>query len=118
MTITDFLLARIAEDESVAGPAYSWESPESRISEWEGSYSGGLDIPAPRLRAECAAKRAIMALHALYVEPSAPWEKMCLQCDPRAPAWDEDAYTPYPCPTVRAIAAVYADHPDYQQEWV
>ena len=57
---------------------------------------------------EVTAKRAIVADHAAL--SSSVW---CRICDPGFS--NQDAY--YPCRTVRIIAAVYVDHPDYRQEW-
>jgi len=67
MNITEFLEARIAEDELRA------------------NYYGPLAMGTARVLAECAAKRAII----IYSPPK----------------------------TIQYLAAVYADHPDYRQEW-
>lgn len=88
MTITEFLEARIAEDEARA----------KYVSEY--GDTGGLFTPT-RVLAECAAKRAIIAEHA-PVDP----------CDAH-----DAMFSTITCDTIRALAAVYADHPDYQQEW-
>ena len=67
MNITEFLEARITEDETRA------------------TYYGPLAMGTARVLAECAAKRAII----VYSPPK----------------------------TLQHLAAVYKDHPDYQQEW-
>ena len=75
--------------------------------------------PARALR-EVAAKRAILAAHG----PD-PIDKFggiakprCLVClagrDGYEELWVADSW---PCLTLRLLAAVYSDHPDYQQEW-
>jgi len=133
--LTEFLLARIAEDEAVARDAGGDEWREADVEYGREAYSGlqvyrrngrpiaeaylldatlGRHIarhdPA-RVLAECAAKRAIVAEHVAYFE-------VCAVC------YDQDASSPgdfvmkaYPCDTLRALASVYADHPDYRSEW-
>ena len=80
MTIAEFLEARIAEDEADA---------------------------SPRIRAEAAAKRTILAEHAevLWTEAWGKRETTCRVC-----GGEEQ---PYPCVTVGALLAVYADHPEH-----
>lgn len=91
-TITEFLEARIAEDELAA---------YDLMGEREGD----------RTLAECAAKRAIIEEH--YWR-SAEGARGCGLCNySRDYGWEETG----PCKTVRALAAIYKDHPDYQQEW-
>jgi hypothetical protein len=112
MTITEFLEARIAEDEEWAGSGWS----SLRDTRWETDNYGRNMLTPSAVLAECKAKRAITGEHgkdesssADYCETCAEWWKSELGEGPPPVA--------YPCPTVRALAAVYADHPDYQQEW-
>jgi len=78
MTIGEFLEARITEDEADA---------------------------SPRMLAEAAAKRAILAEHVevLWTEAWGKRETTCRVCG------GEDQH--YPCVTVGALLAVYSDHP-------
>ena len=136
MTITEFLLARISEDEAVALKASeqigqrwcggggelrtlahgdpratepcwlqvakmgSEYGPHGRPAEWETGWWPRVDAfthmarhdPA-RVLAECAAKRAIVE-----------------QAERTDSGWWESNY-------IAILAAVYADHPDYQPEW-
>lgn len=99
MTITEFLEARIAEDEAAAR-----DRTQSAYIHTSGCYYYDYTLDAgwfcdcdedgegtARVLAECKAKRAIID---------------CL---------DNDWYgIPY---VVRILAAVYADHPAYQEEW-
>lgn len=122
MTITEFLLARIAEDEAAAG----LDNTAIRASVG----------PRSRGRAECAAKRAILADHApsdesyqrmlhddvgdFFIQPPMP---ACRQCTNSRQGWrittewDAEPRIVAPCDTIRALASVYADHPDYNPEW-
>lgn len=122
-SIIEFLEARIAEDEEWAklasfGWGAEWKSVADHEDEWytikaEGKREvvGGEDSDVivhiarhdpDRVLAECSAKRAIAGLHKVGAD----------QCDEHNAMFESIA-----CPTIRALAAVYEDHPDYQQEW-
>lgn len=96
MTITEFLEARIAEDEALA------QTIQER-GEWRGIQVNAATETAvhverwhpARVLAECAAKRAILEV-----------------CDDGGP-WPSDIDRIH-----SALAAVYADHPDYRDEWI
>lgn len=102
LILTEFLLARIEEDDAVQRSEIGWgmcEAPEEY--HW----------PPERVLAECAAKRRIVGLHGPDHEgghecPSEPEGGSLV-----TGFYDGD------CPTIRAIASVYADHPDYREEW-
>jgi hypothetical protein len=112
--LTDFLLARYAEDESTIEKV--WEDN----TEWlPGAGIWTLDLPlgAPehaivtkeRAAAEVAAKRAILDLHKPVLDAAdGTW-----WCD----MLETSTHSIWPCSTIRALAAVYADHPDYREEW-
>ena len=136
MTITEFLLARISEDEAVALKASeqigqrwcggggelrtlahgdpratepcwlqvakmgSEYGPHGRPAEWETGWWPRVDAFAhmarhdpARVLAECAAKRAIVE-----------------QAERTDSGWWESNY-------IAILAAVYADHPDYQPDY-
>lgn len=134
MTLAEFLLARIAEDEAVARAATlgPWATSPSKYVAGHyvhGDRSNGEQVahatettkanashiarhdPA-RVFAECEAKRRIVALHRpeRYADVD---EHFCTTC--RAGAFERTV--DWPCPTLRALALPYADHPDYQEEW-
>lgn len=91
MTITEFLEARIAEDEA--------QAEACRKLGWGIAEKYGITaISFERVLAECAAKRAILA-----------------NVPRNSDFYDARAYTS--AHTIYALAAIYADHPDYQQEW-
>lgn len=104
-TLTEFLLARIAEDEvKIHG---DW-------SEGRGMHIITEEMHG-RMLAECEAKRRIVAEHGplRFYGPDRP-----LRCTTCA-VWEEDDYdgppsVDYPCLTLRALALPYADHPDYR----
>jgi hypothetical protein len=95
LTLTDFLLARIAEDELDANDYH-----ETGAGECDLVFHGRVDPnfgwkctcgrPA-RVLAECEAKRRIVELH--------------------RQSW------PVSLKILRILAVVYADHPDYRDEW-
>lgn len=102
LTLTDFLLARIAEDEAAAEKAGSF-TPWDR--DFQNDNYGHLTVQPSRVLATCKAHRAIVGLHS----SGAP---MC--------SWTHDSndlHDDYICPTIRALASIYADHPDYRSEW-
>jgi hypothetical protein len=156
MTITEFLLARIAEDEADALP---FRNELGDTKQWRCDEIGGAvrEVGTPalglpdllakfdthlegahvarwdpgRVLAECAAKRAIL-------ETVGGWqhdyndEDMWYSC-PLAVGVDEkepgsgysgEDYAVCQCglekrqlAILAPLASVYADHPDYQQEW-
>src|SRR5262245_17316529 len=104
-----FLRARLDEDEATARQAMT--ALESGWPDYQ-TYDGpDLDaatdyldrFPPARVLREVEAKRAIAGLHH-QAERAPNW---CAECDEE---W-------FPCPTLRHLATVYRDHPDYRQEW-
>lgn len=140
--IVEFLEARIADDEQLVeqigdvgasgGVAlfalFAW-APDP----WP------IELNRSRLQGECAAKRAVLALHCPasvttyaygptirtigtdgrpYSHSSGGHFEVvdaCLTCSNFGR--EDDDIERFPCDTIRAIAAIYADHPDYQHEW-
>ena len=98
-TLTEFLLARIAEDETSAMRARP-------LQDYEPSGMWGID----RVLAECEAKRRIVTLHGDAHE--------CSTFDHHGEVdnctWCLDAED---CSTMLLLASVYADHPDHREEW-
>ena len=95
--IVEFLLARIREDEARA----NYYDPF------------GMAMGMARLRAECQAKRAIIEHHELSDQFGTP-ARICLAC---TGGGEYNYAEASPCPTLRHLAAVYANHPDYREEW-
>lgn len=115
MTITEFLLARIAEDEAAAEQlthVFHGSGTQMYVSEaWIQS-----PLKKGRFLSECAARRAIMSEHEIDLGMAEPY------CDSCAEWWNCELgegppRVKYPCPSIRALATIYADHPDYRQEW-
>lgn len=97
LTLTAFLLARIAEDEERAQFVHTQQGqigdhqPASDGYQWHDEYDI-LYVPPARVLAESEAKRRIV-------------EWMC--------AWQADVRDE----GLRLLALPYADHPDYREEW-
>lgn len=143
MTILEFLNARIAEDEAASDKAtgarwvvlpgvdaslVSIDATLVRDDKWKYGRFGNIATTShdaayaehiarhdpARVLAECAAKRAIM-------------QQAIAASDDRATIIDEyciggegadEAYASDPgLLVIRALATVYKDHPDYQEEW-
>lgn len=90
LTITDFLEARIAEDEMAA---------YDLMGEREGD----------RVLAECAAKRAIIAMHDTYSHAAQDAVGIAF-----VGARGGQQVT---AEVIRALAAVYSSHEDYDSGW-
>jgi hypothetical protein len=106
MTITEFLEARIVEDEARALTANAWAS-HGGPTQWIGQPGDGLVVrlgdggphiaawSPTRVLAECAAKRAIITQVS-----DVQWGGYAVR----------DVILGH-------LAAVYADHPDYDPDW-
>lgn len=120
MTITEFLLARIAEDEAVAREALAepWAAGSWTPEVYDDGIRNRAVAFAPeRVLAECETKRRIIELHD-HVEQTytdTPGVEFgCTIC--HIGAHGEDFNGGW-CDTVRALALPYADHPDYDEAW-
>lgn len=135
MDIREFLLARIAEDEAAAAKPLT-DLPVTRVYhphtiegvpghpgatvETTAHYqmkaqpvTATYNADPARVLRECAAKRTILATHRPILDPYGdPKGATCTMC-----ADSGSNAQGFPCSTVRALAAVYSDHPDYQEEW-
>ncbi|MCW2785228.1 MAG: hypothetical protein JWP74_1745 [Marmoricola sp.] len=102
MTLTEFLLARVAEDEAVA----------ERVYLWSGAGLDDFDELGDRVLAECEAKRRIVEEHA----PAEHNPALCGTCVVWADQYEASGIY-LPCLTLQLLALPYADHPDYDKEW-
>lgn len=147
MTITEFLIARIAEDEALAKAALVGMHGEHK-DRWDwGGYVLGLDRDSTakqdefitewwpkRVLAECVAKRAIIKQHeewpVLVERKPSELESVAHSLDSityrmtSELAWlttreyiKRFGVEPPTAPMISALAAAYRDHPDYQEEW-
>jgi len=126
MTLTEFLLARINEDEDAARAVNGarWNSQVTLLS--TDLYGHVIRQHPDRILAECDAKRKILELHASDEHECVEMHRGVYSAD-----WPEGTYAKAgeawahpslelhigPCPTLLHLAAVYADHPDYNPEW-
>lgn len=104
VTLTDFLLARIAEDEAVASYAATRGAPTDTDfgGWWLGHYRHANRWSPARVLAECAAKRRIV--------------KRCadtLAVD----GWEYDDAPELAEATLYDLALSYTDHADYRERW-
>ena len=106
MTITEFLLARIGEDEGQARSALE-ELESCPPSAYDVAQVPMLDAGDPsRVLAECEAKRRIVTALASREDP---WADLVSDAD-RGAGWALRE-------ACRSLAQPFADHPDYQDEW-
>jgi hypothetical protein len=93
--LVKFLRARLDEDEAAAKAWLPFGNPDAAAR----AHVARLD--PGRVLAEVEAKRRIIAEH----HPVDP-------CDAHDASFDT-----IPCDTLLALASVYAEHPDYREEW-
>jgi hypothetical protein len=110
VTIVEFLQARLADDEH--------EAREIAVVSLA-SFPFGEEKPyAARAVREVEAKRAILADHETRVErgfdPVDAIDWSCSVCSRCGTISSDESDG---CPTVLALATVYADHPDYDPVW-
>ena len=102
--LAEFLLARVAEDETVARAARGSGLHDDRpaVKEWI-----GLANPE-RALVWSDARRRIVALHRIVPRPDGAdgYVALCAGCGHADP-----------CPTLRLMSLPYAEHPDYREEW-
>ena len=103
MTLTEFLLARIAEDKARADDA--WKAVDNGAIVWDRIHPdvrAAMWAPA-RVLAECEAKRRIVNR---WADSFGQWN-----------ATQADAARAQKDSTLRLLALPYADHPDYDEKW-
>lgn len=98
-TLTEFLLARVSDDEDEAKRVLFANDLHGLPLGW-----------GERMLTECQAKRRIIASHQ-YTDDGA---HVC--ADPTS-GLGEEFYVNEACPTLAALAMLYADHEDYRVAW-
>lgn len=138
MTITEFLLARIGEDEAVAridpddwrfwhdldgsGEAAERQLHTARCGVLMGEFMEKCECNArARILAECAAKRGIVEAYEDERQRKNAYnrgydEGQLNEADLRRRLSSNARYAGLEI-AVLSLASVYADHPDYQPEW-
>lgn len=114
MTLTEFLLARIATDEAMLGQLTNDEVDRDLVG---GALFAWAPDPMPivlnraRLLAECAAKRRIIALHRPGHE--------CSQYDHNGDIdWCSYVHEFENCSTLRLLAEPYRWYPGFDASWL
>lgn len=124
MTPTEFLLARIDDDENTARCAghgnglvfHDWNAEWVQV-ELPDNARPTYDVrhirtfSPDRVRSECEAKRRIIDEHTCHCP-----DPNCRDCGACSGDHHADP-TPAPCATLRFLALPYADHPDYDEGW-
>jgi hypothetical protein len=108
MTLADWLLERIAEDEAAVQSVVDRHAPDEASiyleDPWPEEAVFLSHVTPARVLAECAATRRIVAWHT-WSDPGAGYAD-CPRCDELIP-----------CDHLRALTLPYADHPDFREEW-
>jgi hypothetical protein len=122
MKLTEFLLARIAEDEAAAIAARGWQTG-SRHKGQPLDWSIHMDRWSPdRVLAECEAKRRIIEAHPLTHDVVAVHSGetpgvACANCAALGRSEKDIVEDLGPCDTLLALASIYSDHPDFDEAW-
>ena len=99
MTLTDFLLARIDDDEAAASRAGSfapWSEP------FQIDNYGHLTVQPDRVLADCEAKRQLVEDWQMHAQQEGPEARTVARVLLSA---------------LCVLAVPYADHPDYDESW-
>lgn len=127
--IAAFLAARVDEDQERAAKMRHYfvdepyfDCPATRtaplgdLSWGEDACNCGLAERKARALREVEAKREIMRWHyrGLPPEGAPAGLEICAGEEGDCDTWQ--MATPWPCPQIRAVVFVYADHPDYREE--
>jgi hypothetical protein len=107
--LADFLLARIAETETVARAAVPAEGDWVTVADDSGDEVV-LGMSGARVIAECEAKRRIVALHL------ASRDGLEKETDELRRLMAETISNSY-AEVVKELARPYSHHPDYREEW-
>jgi hypothetical protein len=107
MTLAEFLTARLSDAEKMA-----------RYADADLNQRPAFEVDPEWALAVVEAARKILAEHH-PTDWTAYGDHMCFRCvlDDDEVLQDEHHWLPWPCPTVRALAAVWCDHPDYDPAW-
>lgn len=119
LTLSDFILARLAEDEAEAHDAIRERDrvgfkdcgPDMQLQSWPDVGVPAVLVGAERVLADVEAKRRIVEREAARLHQD--WRR---RIDEHRQTFDEWFQKPYGM-TLRDLGSVYADHPDYRDEW-
>jgi hypothetical protein len=119
MTISDFILARVTEEEDLAHAALDGREPDDR---WDSPSDGEhFNRWNPwRVQSACLVRRQIVRAHAdagpqVVRVPGATLELRGAVCSTCRDEQGQPAA--WPCYTMRVLASEWADHPDYRHDW-
>lgn len=120
--IVEFLRQRIAEDEAVANEL---DDDESGVGLEVMTATGYpceqyLTIGKARVLRDVAAKRAIIDLHQSVPLVDGAEGTTCAACGPTADdhsVWAFPGEDWTPCDTLKILAGIWVDHPDYDPAW-
>lgn len=134
--LSAFLTARLDEDQAQAQDAISergriaYDPPlpdgfeDFGLQAWADVNVPAVLLGPERVLAEIEAKRNTLAIHQRNTENGGDLDPDCTKCmswetgvDPYDELVTDAEYDSWPCDTVKALASVYANHPDYRPEW-
>lgn len=110
--LTEFLLARLAEDEAESQRAGNGDTDMSWGAGEITGYGMAVILDHGRALLECEVKRRIVDLHPIRYRGYS--EQKITEVEPRTV---RTSNIPVIDPELRLLALLYADHPDYREEW-
>lgn len=118
LTLSEFLLARIAEDEREVEdwPIEGNWGLHSPGQMWVDSIGRPIYAPRARVLAECEAKRAAVDIAFDHMS-TIDGEWGCCHGPDRIRAGECPGLHPDHDDLLRALASVYSDHPEFRPEW-
>jgi hypothetical protein len=119
LTISDFILARVSEEEALAHAALDHLGSDF---DWEAASVGKhYDRWNPwRVESTCIGRRLLVKAHrnagpAVTQVPGMDHELHSATCATCGRSSEQPA--PWPCYTLRVLALDWANHPDYRADW-
>lgn len=113
--IAAFLTAQLDADEAAARAADPLVTRQRR-SVWVCGKYGHVAVDPARVLAQVAALRAVVELHANAGERTV-WDVEPYAVDACAACGADEFPVPYPCATLRALASIWKDAPEFDAGW-
>ena len=118
MAISDFILARVEEEEALAHEALDARGPHA---DWDTRADEHVNRWNPwRVQSACIVRRLLVRAHrntGPIVVRVPGLEPQLLAATCRTCRDEHDQPAVWPCYTLRVLATEWSHHPDYREEW-
>ncbi|MBY8881171.1 DUF6221 family protein [Actinacidiphila acidipaludis] len=114
--LIEFLRTRLEEDRAEAERGYARGADDPTNPGWNRATLAEVPpLVARRVLREAEGKQHLLAIH--VPDSLSLHGRVCAECRVPEPGWEHGVPAPFPCRTLRVLATVYSDHPDYQPDW-